>query len=106
MTLREFGRMLGRAIGRKPYSRSYVYRLLRGEKPITPRIDRAARILMLGAAALGEERVTNPMPAFYGGPIEKMKAAQTANIEWQELYARDADVRRFVDTLVDMMIRG
>jgi hypothetical protein len=98
--------MLGRAIGRKPYSKSYVHELLNGKRPITDRIDRAARILMLGAAALGEERVTDLMPAFDGSPIEKMKAAQKVGIEWQELYARDKEVRELVNTLVDLIIRG
>ena len=105
MTLREFGRMLGRAIGRQPYSRSYVHQLLHGDKPITPPVERAARVLMLGAAALDEDGLADPMPTFEGEPVEKMKAARAAGFGWQELYVRDAEVREFVDALMNRIVR-
>ena len=36
LSLREFGKLLGQAAGRWPYSKSYVSQLLRGKLPITP----------------------------------------------------------------------
>ena len=98
--------MLGRAIGRQPYSRSYVFQLLHDVKPITPRVDHAARILMLGAAALDGRWLVDPMPIFEGGPIQKLQAAQEVGVSWQELYASDTGVRGFIDTLIDLITRG
>lgn len=106
VTLEALGQMLGNAIKRKPYSRSYVHHLLKGKKPITAQIDRAARILMLKTAAMSERPLTDPMPIFGNAPIEKLKAGQAAGVNWQELYVADADVRQFVDTLVGIIVRG
>ena len=105
-TLREFGRMLGRAIGRQPYSRSYVHQLLHGDKPITPPVERAACVLMLSAAALDGDGLADPMPTFEGEPIEKMRAARAAGVGWQELYVGDAAVREFVDALMNRIVRS
>ena len=106
MTLREFGRMLGRAIGRQPYSRSYVYQLLHEDRPITPPIERAARILRLGAAALDGPGLSEARPTFEGAPIGKLKEAHAAGVGWQEVYVRNTDVQRFVDALMSMIMRG
>ena len=106
MSLSDFGRLLGKAANRYPYSRSYVSKLLAGTKPITPQVARGARVLMVSAAALEEKDWIDPLPRFEGGPIEKLKAARADGVEWQELYATNADVRAFVDTLVDVVVRG
>lgn len=106
LSLSDFGRMLGRAANRYPYSRSYVSKLLAGTKPITPQVARAVRVLMVSAAALEEKDWIDPLPRFEGGPIEKLKTARAEGIDWPELYARDANVREFVDTLVDVIVRG
>ena len=106
MTLEAFGQMLGNAIKRKPYSRSYLHHLLKGKKPITAQIDRAARILMLNAASMSERPLTDPMPIFDNGPIGKLKAAQAEGVNWQELYVADVGVRAFVDVLIEVLLRG
>jgi hypothetical protein len=106
LSLADFGRILGKAAGRYPYSRSYVSKLLRGAKPITPQVARAARVLMVSAAALEVKDWIDPLPSFDGGPIDKLKAARAEGVDWQDLYATSADVRAFVDTLVDVICRG
>ncbi len=102
ITLRTLGRLLGRAIGRQPYSRSYVHQLLHGVKPITPPIEQAARVLMSVAEALDEGGWT----ACEGRPLEKMRAARAAGVRWQDLYVSDAEVREFVNGLMDRMVRS
>ena len=106
LSLSNFGRMLGRAANRYPYSRSYVSKLLAGTKPITPQVARAVRVLMVSAAALDEKDWIDPLPTFEGEPIEKLKAARSSGVDWQDLYARDANVRAFIDTLIDFIARG
>jgi len=106
LSLSDLGRMLGRAANRYPYSRSYVSKLLKGQKPITPQVARAVRVLMVSVAALDEKDWIDPMPGFEGGPIDKLRAARVEGVNWQDLYASDADVRAFVDTLVDVIVRG
>ena len=106
LTLREFGEMLGKAAGRRPYHKSYVWKLLRGEDEISAQVEHAARVLMLGAAALEERSWIDPLPHLEGGPIDKLKGAQASGVGWQKLYAADADVRRFVDVLMDVIVRG
>jgi len=106
ISLTEFGRMLGRAANRYPYSRSYVSKLLAGTKPITPQVARACRVLMVSAAALDEKEWVKPLPTFDGGPVAMLKAGKESGIAWQDLYATNADVRAFVDTLVDVVTRG
>ena len=106
LSLSNFGRMLGRAANRHPYSRSYVSKLLAGTKPITPQVARAVRVLMVNAAALEKKDWIDPLPTFEGGPIEKLKAARSSGVDWQDLYARDVNVRTFVDTLLDLIARG
>jgi hypothetical protein len=102
VTLREFGQPLGRTIGRQPYSRSYVCQLLHGVKPITPPIEQAARALMSTVETLDEGGWT----AREGQPLEKMRAARAAGVSWQELCGRDAEVRAFVDGLMDRIVRS
>jgi hypothetical protein len=106
LSLTDFGAVLGRAAKRYPYSRSYISKLLAGSKPITPQIARAARVLMVSAAALQEKDWIDPLPAFDGVPVAKLKAGREAGVAWQDLYATNADVRAFVDTLVDIIVRG
>ena len=106
LSLRDFGEMLGRAADRPAYGKGYVSKLLRGIEPITPKVTRAARILMVGVAGLDERDWVDPLPSFKGGPVEKLKAARSAGVAWAELYAGDANVREFVDTLVDLIARG
>ena len=106
LSLQEFGEMLGKAAGRYRYSRSYMSHLLRGTFPITPRIAQAARILMLGVAAIDDRPWTDPFPTFSGSPVEKLKQAKEAEVPWQELYVQDANVRVFVDALIDLITRG
>lgn len=106
LSLADFGRMLGKAAGRYPYSRSYVSKLLQGTKPITEQVARGARVLMVSVAALEEKDWIDPIPDFQGGPIDKLKQARAEGVEWQDLYATNADVRAFVDTLVDVIVRG
>lgn len=106
LSLREFGEMLGCAVGRQAYGKGYVSKLLRGKEPVTSRVARAARILIVGVAALNEWDWVDPLPTFEGGPIEKLKAARAEGIPWAELYAGDVNVREFVDTLVDLITRG
>jgi len=106
VSLSDFGRMLGKAANRYPYSRSYVSKLLKGQKPITSQVARAARVLMVSAAALDEKDWIDPLPTFDGGPVARLKAARADGIDWPELYAQDACVREFVDTLVDVIVRG
>lgn len=106
LSLSDFGRMLGRAANRFPYSRSYVSKLLAGTKPITPTVARAVRVLMVSVAALEEKDWIDPAPTFEGGPVERLKAARAEGIDWQDLYATNGDVRQFVDALVDIITRG
>lgn len=106
LSLREFGEMLGKAAGRYPYSRSYISHLLRGTFPITPRVAEAARILMLGVAGIDNRPWSDPFPVFSGSPVEKLMQAKKAEIPWQEMYVQDANVRSFVDALVDLITRG
>lgn len=106
LSLREFGKILGRAVDRRPYTKSYMSELLRGKKVITPRVEKAARILLLGVAGLDDARLTDPMPRFEGGPVARMQAARARGVKWQELYVGDQDVRAFVDTLVELILRG
>ena len=106
ISLTDFGRMLGRAANRYPYSRSYVSKLLAGTKPITPQVARAARVLMVSVAALEKKDWIDPLPGFTGGPIDKLKQARAEGVSWQDLYATNAGVRAFVDTLVDVIVRG
>jgi len=106
LSLTDFGQMLGKAANRYPYSRSYVSKLLAGTKPITPQVARAARAIMVSVAALDEKDWIDPLPSFTGGPIDKLKAAQAEGVSWQDLYATNADVRAFVDALIDFIIRG
>ena len=106
LSLSDFGRILGRAANRYPYSRSYVSKLLAGTKPITPQVARAVRVLMVSVAALDEKDWIDPLPTFEGEPIEKLKAARSSGVDWQDLYARDANVRTFVDTLIDLITKG
>lgn len=106
LSLREFGKMLGKAAGRYPYSRSYISHLLRGTFPITPQIARATRVLMLGVAGIDDRPWSDPFPVFSGSPVEKLKQAKEAEIPWQEVYVQDAHVRSFVDTLIDLITRG
>lgn len=98
--------MLGRAADRHPYSKSYISRLVRAKMPITPRVDHAARILMVSLAGLQERAWIDPLPTFEGGPVEQLKRARESGVSWQDVYARDADVRTFVDTLVEIISRG
>jgi len=106
VSLREFGEMLGRAADRWPYSKSYVSKLLRGKSPITPRVERAARILMVGAAGVDERPWADPFPTFSGSPVEKLIQAKKAEIPWQEVYVQDVEVRTFVDALLELITRG
>lgn len=106
LTLQEFGKILGQAVGKAGYSRSYVCQLLKGQKVITPRVEKAARILLLGVAGLDDAQLTDPMPRFEGGPLARMHAARAQGVSWQELYASDPDVRAFVDTLIELILRG
>ena len=98
--------MLGKAAGRRSYHKSYVWKLLRGEDEISAQVAHAARVLMLGAAALEERSWIDPPPHFEGEPIDKLKGAQASGVGWQDIYAADADVRRFVDALMDVIVRG
>jgi hypothetical protein len=102
ITLREFGQLLGRAIGRQPYSRSYVHQLLHGVRPITPRIEQATRVLMSTMETLDEGGWVDSE----GQPLEKMRAARAAGVRWEELYGTDAEVRGFVDGLMDCIVRS
>jgi len=102
----EFGQMLGKAGGRYLYSRSYVSKLLHGKVPITPQIEYAARILMIGMAGMGERIWSDPFPIFQGGPVSKLQQAKETGVRWQEIYVQDAQVRSFVDALIDLIIRG
>lgn len=106
LPLRPFGKLLGAAVGGRPYSKGWVSRLLRGKKPITDRVARAAHILTMGIAALDEHDWRDPLPTFQGGPVEKLKAAQGEEMHWTELYAQDQDIREFVDTLIELITRG
>jgi len=106
LTLQEFGKLLGRAVGRHRFSRSYVCQLLHGQKVITPRVEQAVRILLLGMAGLEDVRLTDPMPSFEGGPVARMQAGKAEGIGWQELYVSNQDVRGFVDTLIELILRG
>ena len=72
----------------------------------TPEVARAVRVLMVSAAALEEKDWIDPLPIFEGGPVERLKAAHAEGIDWPELYADDANVRKFVDALVDVITRG
>jgi len=106
LSLSDFGRMLGRAANRYPYSRSYVSKLLAGTKPITPQVARAVRVLMVSTAALEEKDWIDPLPRFEGGPVERLKVARAEGVDWQGLYAADANVKMFVDALIDIITRG
>ena len=106
LPLRAFGKMLGRAVDRRPYNKGWVSKLLRGKEPVTDRIARAAHILTIGLATLDEHDWTDPLPTFDGGPVEKLKAARGEGVAWTELYAQDADVREFVDMLIELITRG
>ncbi len=106
LPLRPFGKMLGLAVGRPPYHKGWVSRLLRGKKPITDRVARAAHILAMGLATLDEHDWRDPLPTFQGSPVDKLKAAQHEEMHWTELYAQDADIREFVDMLIDLITRG
>jgi len=39
-------------------------------------------------------------------PVEQLKRARKSGISWQDVYTRDADVRTFVDALLEMISRG
>jgi len=106
VSLAQFGKLLGGAIGRYPYSRSYVSKLLAGKAVITPRIAEAAQALMVYAAVQKANGGSEGRPSFDGQPIEKMKAAEAQGIGWQELYAQDAGVRQFVDALMNVILGG
>jgi len=106
LTLKEFGCLLGGAVERKPYSKSYVHALLSGNRPIIGQVERAARVLMVGLAALNERSWIDPLPTFEGAPVEQLKRARESGVSWQDLYARDAAVRAFVDALLEMISRG
>lgn len=106
LTLREFGKILGRAVDRRAYSKSYVCRLLRGKEPISPRVGRAARVLMVGVAALDERSWMDPLPSFEGEPIKQLKEAREWGVGWWGLYVSNPEVRAFVDALVDIITRG
>lgn len=106
LTLKEFGRLLGGAVERKPYSKAYVHALLNGNRPIIGQVARAARVLMVGGAGLDERDWVDLLPTFEGGPVGKLKAARAEGVPWAELYAGDADVRAFVDALIDLITRG
>lgn len=106
LSLSDFGRMLGRAADRYPYSRSYVSKLLAGTKPITPQVARAVRVLMVSAAALEEKDGVDPGPTFRGEPVNKLKSARSSGVDWQGLYVQDPEVRAFVDALIDLITRG
>ena len=45
-------------------------------------------------------------PVSEGSPIEKLREAKARGIAWQGLYARDAEVREFVDTLIGVVTGG
>jgi len=106
LSLSDLGRMLGRAANRYPYSRSYVSKLLKGQKPITPQVARAVRVLMVSVAALEEKDWIDPSPAFEGGPVAKLRKGKAEGVDWQSLYTSDVHVRQFVDALVDLITRG
>jgi len=106
LTLKELGCLLGGAVERKPYSKSYVHALLNGNKPIIGQVERAARVLMVGLAALDERDWIDPLPTFKGGPIAQLKAARESGLSWQDLYTSNPDVRVFVDSLLDIITRG
>jgi len=106
LSLREFGEMLGKAARQYPYSRSYVSKLLRGQKPITPKVASAISVLRLAVAAMDDRTWTDPFPTLPGSPIEKLKQAREADIPWQEMYLQDANVRAFIDSLIDLITRG
>ena len=106
LSLREFGEMLGRAADRGPYHKSTVSKMLRGKAPISARVERAARVLMVSVGGLDERGWIDPLPSFEGGPVAKLQGARAAGVDWRELYATDASVREFVDTLVDIICRG
>jgi len=106
LSLSDFGRMLGRAADRYPYSRSYVSKLLAGTKPITPQVARAVRVLMVSAAVLEEKDWVDPGPTFRGEPVNKLKSARSSGADWQGLYVQDPEVRAFVDALIDLIARG
>lgn len=105
LTLREFGEMLGEAAGRRPYHKSYVWKLLRGENDISARVEHAARVLMRSTAAQQERSWMSPPPRLEGGAIEKLRDAQSSGAGWQEVYQTDAEVRAFVDNLMDVIAR-
>ena len=106
LSLREFGEMLGGAVGHQAYGKGYVSKLLRGKTPISPRVAKAARVLMVGLAGLEERAWIDPLPTFDGAPVEQLKRASESGVSWQDLYARDAGVRAFVDALLEMISRG
>jgi hypothetical protein len=106
LSLSDFGRMLGRAADRYPYSRSYVSKLLAGTKPITPQVARAVRVLMVSAAVLEEREEMGSGPTFRGEPVNKLKSARSSGADWQGLYVQDAEVRAFVDALIDLITSG
>jgi hypothetical protein len=106
LSLTDFGRLLGQAAGRPPYSRSYISKLLAGTKPVTDQVARGARALMVSVAALEEKDWIDPIPEFQGRPIDKLRQARESGLHWQDLYATNADVRLFIDTLVDVIVRG
>ena len=106
LSLTEFGRILGKAARGFPYSRSYISKLLTERKIITPQVARAARVLMVSAAALEQKDWMDPPASFDGGPIAQLKKAKTEGVSWQGLYASNAEVRAFVDALVDVIVRG
>lgn len=98
--------MLGWAVNQQPYGKSYGSRLLCGKLPITPRVERAARILLSGMEATDERCMGGSTPIFESEPIEKLEGARAGTLGWQELYASNAKVREFVDTLIDIIIKG
>lgn len=106
ITLREFGKLLGEAIGRRPYDKSTVCKWLNGTAPISARGAKAARIMAVGLAGFDGAVVGDPMPRFEGGPVARLKAGRDEGVDWQTLYVSDANVRNFIDTLVELICRG
>ena len=98
--------MLGKAAGRRPFGKGYVSKLLRGKTSISPGVAKAARVLMVALAGLEERGWIDPLPTFKGSPIEQLKRARESGLSWQDVYTSNADVRAFVDSLVEIISRG
>lgn len=106
VSLAELGRLLGKAGRGFPYSRSYMSKLLSGSKPISPKLAYAARLVMIGLAAMDERLWSDPFPTFEGRPVEKLQQAQEEGTDWTSLYVWDTEVRAFVDALIELIVRG